>query len=265
MALQILFGADEHTAKDGPYARLMSTRKWIYLSSALAIMFAADLYDQAAAKGLIRVFDLPLAVISPAVLIGLLYLLLQYGLLIGQLAVSYDIIMDERLAFRRAEEIADAQDRVKLAREAALKRRQEQDQALIRAVIEASERVKTAQDELEKLAIEERRLEFEMGNLVDLKLDQTRERLARVRGTLPALEAALASAEVQRSTATLQSRPDDDPDIVEAMKVLDQIRAQNPADRRGYRQAEIAIDWLRLGPPVLVGAGAAARLALSMA
>jgi hypothetical protein len=101
--LQSVFGDDEHTASEGTYQRLMKTRKWLYLTSALAIVMSQGLYDEEAAKALLQVVAAPEWLIRGAVKIALGYLLLLYSLLFLQLATTYDIIWRERL-FKSARE-----------------------------------------------------------------------------------------------------------------------------------------------------------------
>lgn len=261
MAFQILFGADEHTAKDGPYTRLMSTRKWIYVSSALAIVLISGLYDEAAAKALLKVVALPTWLIAPAVAFGLLYLLAQYALLLGQLWVSYDIVMGERLAFRRADELNAAKQRVKEASEAVEKKaakifqtREERLVSLEQAIISTAKLRDQAHEEALVLvsdsslnapgrlaAVNERmkNLDDEMVRLADEKFKARRENSEAVR--LP---------------------PDED--LADAKALLAQLSAQDPADRKGYRSSEMMIDGLRLGPPMVLGFAAAIKLGLNI-
>lgn len=115
MALQSLFGDDEHTGADGPYTRLMRVRKWMYLSSGVLALLVYDLYSPDDMKRIIPPLDVPVWLIGQAVLIGLLYLLLQFSLLSFQLMTTYDIILRERLKFRRLEELNAARVRLKEA------------------------------------------------------------------------------------------------------------------------------------------------------
>lgn len=261
MALQIFFGADEHTAKDGPYARLMSTRKWIYLSSALAILLVSGLYDERAVKAALKVIAVPVWLLAPAVATGLLYLLVQYGLLIRQLWVSYDIVMGERLAFRRADELAIAKQKVKDASAALEKKADDIMKLRIQRSVAAKEALENAmlrRDQAEK-------------EIADLEYDSSLNAPSRKRLVADHLkdlirEISRLSAEARSTDHAAQQvvHVEPDEDLKEAQALLSQLRQQDPADRKGYRATEVLIDWLRLGPPVLLGAFAVLKLGAFM-
>lgn len=256
MALQVLWGADDHTAQDGPYTRLMKTRKWIYLSAIFSILLAAGHYDEAAVKPLLRVVSAPTALIVPAVLAGLIYLLIQYGLLLRQLLSCYDIIMDERLHFRRAEDLGKAKDRLRLAKDEVLRRnlalRTEIENALVKVKSELLEIYKR-QEKTEMLLNSSTQRGTSWRDRTSLELGQLRSDSAILEGQMNELKDRLVK---------LPAKPDytGDPDVADAQATLDQLRSQDPGDRRGYRSAEYLIDTLRLAPPVLVGAFAAGKL-----
>ena len=154
MALQILFGDDEHTASDGPYSRLMKVRKWMYLSSGALLLLAHGLYSEDKLATLFTPVRFPSWLLGPALASGLMYLLVQYGLLAIQLRTTYDIALKERLRFRRVEELASAQLRVDSARERVTARLSElrandlSDLATLAADIQATE------DEIGRMARE---------------------------------------------------------------------------------------------------------------
>jgi len=109
--LQILFGDDEHTAIDGPYQRLMKTRKWVYISAAAATVITLRLYNPAALPDALKFIQLPAWLIGKALIGGLTYLVFQYAFLAIQLGVTYDIVLGERLSSRRGEQIEAARKR----------------------------------------------------------------------------------------------------------------------------------------------------------
>ncbi|HEY0085891.1 MAG TPA: hypothetical protein VGB65_08260, partial [Allosphingosinicella sp.] len=116
--MQVIFGDDEHTAADGPYSRLMKARKWIYIGSIAELAIIKGLYNETATAEILKVASVPVAVLQPALLVGLAYMLIQYNLLVWQLFTTYDIVLAERFTFRRSDELAVARQRVITSREA---------------------------------------------------------------------------------------------------------------------------------------------------
>lgn len=105
---QVIAGEDEHTAVDGPYARLMKTRKWLLIASAAGAAIHLQIYDADAFKGLIKVLALPPWLLRSSVVAGLAYMLIQYALLAGQLLTTYDLILRERFVGHHDEAIKAA-------------------------------------------------------------------------------------------------------------------------------------------------------------
>lgn len=262
MAFQILFGDDEHTARDGPYNRLLKTRKWIYVSAALAILLAYDLYRPDAAADLLKVIGLPPLLIGPALMVGALYLLVQYGLLLGQLWVSYDLVLQERLTFRRAEELTKAQERVRMAREAAAKQSRATRDELRSDLAEVQRALSTAARELDERELDLKRLEGTYDNTASLKREQVTRRIELLKALTLQGQRRTADLEEQISEATFDVDVAEAPDVEEAEAELRHLRAQNPADRKGYKAMEVAVDVLRLIPPPIIGAWSLFRLGL---
>lgn len=86
--LHIVWGDDEHTSIDGPYARLMKARKWIYILSLIGLIIEFGLYNEAATEALVRVVDVPASLIRALVVLGLTYLMAQYAMLAVQLGTA---------------------------------------------------------------------------------------------------------------------------------------------------------------------------------
>lgn len=103
--LQAVFGDDEHTAFDGPYVRLMKTRKWLYLTAFFATILTLGLYSASEAWKLMPFLLVPEFFLKQICWGALLYLNLQYMALLVQLVSTYDIVLGERLRFKRQEEI----------------------------------------------------------------------------------------------------------------------------------------------------------------
>lgn len=260
MAFQILFGDDEHTAKDGPYSRVLKTRKWIYISAALAVILSLDLYRPDKTADLLQVANLPPGLIGSALLVGGTYLLIQYGLLLYQLFISYDLILAERLTFRRADDLNKAQERVRAAYdEAGIRVRKARDE-LESDLAEVEKAIFIAEKELDEKELDLRRLEGAYDSTATLKRDQAKRRIEFLK---TAMENGGRRAEQLRdkiSAHTFGADDPDDVDIQEAVAALNHLRAQNPADRKGYKAMEISIDVLRLVPPLVIGLGSVTRL-----
>lgn len=96
--IQVILGDDEHTAADGSYVRILKARKWLYLAAAAAVLQAYKLVDFAALRKLSGgVITLPAWLATNALLVGLTYLLIQYGILLVQLATAYRAVISARL------------------------------------------------------------------------------------------------------------------------------------------------------------------------
>lgn len=255
--LQIIFGDDEHTAADGPYARLMKTRKWLYLSSATLSIVHGGLYNEKAASSLLKIVKAPTSVVEPAFAIGVAYLLLQYSLLVGQLLSTYDIVLSDRFIFRRSDELTSARDKIKEATS--------QLQSSIHAFRQDfAIALQARQNELEnQIALESKKLNAlteqriklqqkssENGSLAKVMHDEGRQRAIRAR--------LLNSLQKLKSSPLDELDPSYDPSVklcqaalVEAEQAFMSLRSEMPSERHGYRFAEIIIDALRLGPPCL--------------
>lgn len=112
MPLQIFFGDDEHTALEGPYIRVMKARKWLVITSALAILAGLGLYDQQATKSIVRIFGVPDDLLRKSLGAALLYLILTYAFLVSQLLSIYDLTLSERFSIRQKEEVEKARNEV---------------------------------------------------------------------------------------------------------------------------------------------------------
>lgn len=260
MALQILFGDDEHTAKDGPYSRVLKTRKWIYVSAALAAVLALDLYRPDYAADLLKVAYLPPSLIGIALLLGGTYLLIQYGLLLYQLWISYDLILAERLTFRRADELNKAQERVRTAYDDAAMRARKARDDLEDDLSGVEKAISTAERELDVKEIDLSKLANSYDRTASLKRDQLSRRIEFLKTVI---RNGTSRSEQLRDTISRSAFSDTElntEDVKEAVAALNHLRAQNPADRKGYKAMEIAIDVLRLAPPLLIGSISLFRL-----
>lgn len=250
--LQIIFGDDEHTAADGPYSRLMKTRKWLYLSSAAAIAMASGLYDEASVKEILKVVELPIWTLAPALCVGLGYLTAQYLLLLRQLVSIYDLVLADRLQTRRVDDLNAARERIKDADaelHAALKASAEHDARLSRLTDELRT-LKQQNDGADAAA----RQGAGMGDRDDvMSASQVFTNAMRI----AELEKALAAEQGSNRTALVDSARSA---AVQAHEAYQQIYMSNPGNRSGYRASEVAIDALRLVPPLAASGYALWRL-----
>lgn len=109
---QNFFGDDEHTAADGPYSRVMKTRKWLCFTAAISTMFNLNLINTSKFSEVFKIFSMKNDVIMWSLFGANTYLLIIYAALCFQLVVVYDLILADRLRFRKDEEIANAQAKV---------------------------------------------------------------------------------------------------------------------------------------------------------
>lgn len=258
--LQILFNDDEHTAADGPYSRVMRTRKWLYLTSAASLAVSGGLYHPAAANALVKVVSLPTQVVAPTLALGVGYLLLQFCILVRQLVSTYDIVLSERFKSRREEELGRARDNVRQAqaehRASVEKFRREPERALAKRIAE--------------LEAEHKERQSELGTATNVRSAAERsgvagQRLAALwhqenRAKTMTATARSAIRRLQRD-ALGQLDPAYDEGVALAVEGLDgaqealqALRRQEPSERRGYRTSELCIDALRIGPPMIAAA-----------
>ena len=266
--LQIIFGDDEHTASDGPYARILKTRKWLYLSSAAGIAVASGLYDEHAATSIVRVFRLPTDAIEQALVFGVGYLLVQYALLMLQLVATYDIVLTERFAFRRADDLAAARLALKeVTRESSVAM-----DGYLRDKTAAFERVRedtqaalsAAEADLEA-ALELAEASGRQGATGD-EIKQALHLASRGKAVLAHRRSELGRLEDPAALAK-KARPEHDPTVKaaqekveEASSVLLKLQRQVPSMRWGYRASETLIDALRMLPPFALACVALALL-----
>lgn len=266
MPLQILFGDDEHTAKDGPYNRVLKTRKWLYLGAGLATLVAIGLYDEAAAKSLLRVVALPTYVVRNFLFVGLTYLLIQYVMLVAQLVVSYDLVLRERLAFRREDDLAAGRQKVADAQRAISEYRDERPSITPAEIARATDRVDLARAKLVEI-------QTRLSNAPvaapgsGVNLDGLAELGAKA--AITDSEAHLVSI-LERKEQLDAQRAEEDPvktSLLASLKVaadaLSLLQREDPAQRLGYRKFEMAIDGLRVFPPAAFAASALVGLGLS--
>ncbi len=261
--LQIFFGDDEHTASDGAYSRLMKARKWLYISSATAIVSAHSLYRPGALENLLKVVAVPTWLLHNAAAVGTFYLLFQYFLLLVQLASSYDISLKSRLVFRKADDAATATERLVAAEKRMLEarskvepsdaddmrvqftrlRRWRRRLAVLEerdAALKQQERFIALESDPERIsAFEEEKAAVEKG------ISETRMALANT-------EAELHRARGMNAQMTPEQR-EFQKELFDAEEAYATLRKEDPSSRLFYVGSEVAIDLARLLPPLAAG------------
>ncbi|MDQ8028570.1 MAG: hypothetical protein REJ23_07565 [Brevundimonas sp.] len=197
-------------------------------------------------------FSVPEGVVRQFLLAGLTYLLVQYIMLVAQLFVSYDLVLRERLAFRREDDLAAGRQKVGESQRALNGYKDQRPKAAPEEMAAARESVEKAVLRLAEIQKRPGRAERkEPGGGIDLDtlqefsaksalqqaeadLDNVRERHAKI------------EAELRREDPIKQSM------ILSLEQATDELLAlqrEDPAQRTGYRKIEIAIDVLRVVPP----------------
>lgn len=258
--LQVIFGDDEHTAVDGPYSRLMKTRKWLYLTSIAAALVSHSYFDTYALNTTLKIVSVSPYFIGTTLVVGLLYLSIQYALLMFQLCSIYDIVLNERFKFRREDELAAARGRVT---EADKKVRN------ITKMVNEHPDIIALNERSRKLDGEEQAVRFDMSAVAlshDYGNHDIDEGDSKSRPLKPFQIAQLKmeSIEIERNEISyllsstidklnrenLFSEAVDDVDVTRL--TYNSILKMNPADRNSYRYVESAIDLLRLLPPLVL-------------
>lgn len=253
-----LAGDDEHTAIEGPYARLMKTRKWLVISSVLAALVVLRVYDPVATKALIRITEIPDWLFANAVLGGLAYLAIQYGLLLYQLWITYDLTLSERLKFRRADDLAKAVDASRSAERDLVDAKSGGEISLTphpadirraeKQLRVAASNVETAQMKLHAESVP---------NTISWTLAENE--LEEAKRLLEDAEAAMVTVEAQKRSLSekIESRhariSAAQRNFDKAIQDLEELARQDPSKRGRYIWAEKAIDALRLAPPAFAG------------
>ncbi|MEN5229073.1 hypothetical protein [Brevundimonas naejangsanensis] len=104
-----LIGDDEHTAKDDAYVRAMKCRKWVVVSSALCVGVFANLFIPQKFSIYVGTVEIAAGTWRGLVSAGLVYTVVQYCLLLTQLAGRYSELLDQRFGIRELEKAVAAQ------------------------------------------------------------------------------------------------------------------------------------------------------------
>jgi hypothetical protein len=266
MGLPSLFGDDEHTAADGPYVRVMKSRKWLYIISALVLMFGFRLYDEAGAKALLKFATIPAKVVVPALVVAGIYMLVQYIMLSAQLYVTYDIVLSDRLTFRRADEIAKMSAQVSEAKSSF-------DRYLHNKRSEANAMVNATREQLESFRnIQKSRVDAINQNQADrLSAGENTWLVEAFKADLDVNLKAINEAEKNLDLAIKEQNIYSDEYFYlnkdkqafalhkaasDAASAFDRLQRQDPAGRWGYRKLEKWVDILRIVPPPIFAVGA---------
>lgn len=271
MPLQSFFGDDEHTAIDGPYARLMKTRKWLFISSGLSLLIVLRLYDGEALNDLIKVAELPPKIVGQGLLASLIYLLLQYSILLYQLTITYDLTLKERLTFRRADDLAKASESVTSARTAfeqnkrsAPLRGSPRSAALKNLQRRRAELRTTLENAILRRDIESGKGEgSEAWEIAHDAVHDAHAELSQIDAEIQDFNGN-ADADAQRMSDFSNQQASLAKTLEEATSAFRDLERQDPSQRRGYVFAERVIDIIRLSPALFTGAATAVSLSLAL-
>ncbi|MEG3125074.1 hypothetical protein [Sphingomonas sp. GB1N7] len=227
----------------------------MYILSFASFALSFDLYDEKAAKDLLHVINLPAHALSVSVAFGLSYLGLQYILLVCQLIVTYDITLDERLVFRREDELA-------IAREKETKAKIALDEA--KANLSTPE-LRKLRNEIATLSAENAKAildtntKHELGVLpIRIKsVTPTDEEIRQAKISIRNRTTRLKKLRDEEEWLTAQVKENDDPSWVAAYKTYKgallyrySVFEKAPASRMGYTLLERIIDGARVVPPI---------------
>jgi hypothetical protein len=211
------FGDDELTATDGSYVRLLRTRKWLYLSAAMAVLNVGGHLDVRAVSKLTgNAVELSSLAISIVILAGFALTSIQYGLLISQTRLIYDLVLAKRFSTSRREEL----DR-------------------LRKALNESERAYLTTKEEEEQEVKD--LELFQGSAVVRRKTKSGE-LILPSDSLAKLDRLRAQMIEERAALEV------------ARENLEEALAEDPATRPGFKSHEQWLDWLRIYPPALTAA-----------
>lgn len=278
MPLQILFNDDEHTASEGAYARLMKTRKWVYISSVLATALSLRLYDANAAALLFPVIKLPAHVLASGLLLGLIYMVIQFGLISFQLWRTYDLVLGSRLADRQEAKAVSMRDEIAAVEDELRSKHQEKAHAF-NQLANAADDVKATEAALQEW---EATAPDDIAHAIAGSLKGEGYEVSRRRHQMRGDSVTRAQAAARENYQALMAQHPGlwppsladaaDPVLASLSHSRDRLAArlkdlerEDPAKRPGYRTAEIAVDMLRLAPPVLFAIAAGINLAIAMA
>jgi len=254
MNFQLLLGDDEHTAADGAYVRVMKARKWIYVSAGIATLYYLGLLQLEELNAWLTFVELPNWLASQVIFAGLIYATVQYVFLTGQLTTCYDLVLTERMKFRRADALDAASERVEDARRQIQKR--ESDHLSF-----VDQHHQVALSERDRLKDEYQRRIDQLSNVTDETLRRAlTDEVTSLRKTINEVEVELHRLSTERSR-----RPIDDIDrqlreqMDDALRLRYELLREDPANRAGYRHAEVLIDVIRVVPPLIFGAFTSVR------
>jgi len=230
-----LFGDDEMTAGDGVYLRAVRVRKWLYLASGSAVLFAHFRFDGAKLSGLLGdVVQIDDYVIAPVLLSGFAILSVQYFLLLWQNWIVRDLTIAQRLGEQRQARIEAA--RAKLAEVAA-----------------QQSRVGDLRDKARN-SVEQFQTEFVPNKLADERAQNDLSE-AELKGARNQRRALLGKAQTDLAKFELDLRLADEM-VRERRAEFNREVNNDPKNRRFFLLIETCLDYLRLVPPAITAIAA---------
>lgn len=257
--LQVIFGDDEHTAADGPYVRVMKTRKWLYISSGIALIIGQGFYRPTEATELFKVAELPSWWLATGLKFGLIYLLIQYTILTIQLGSVYKVVLQDRMAGKRAEQLSEALERLKKAEhevDSYLNKHYEKNMDLIKPEIRRAKEDLHQANTDKNILSKDIEMEIERNDVgvrmpgIDLQSLSRKRRTA----SLKALEAEQKINDLMEKSYTPPDADEGYNQLIDAAIVARQdhekLRAQDIFSRPIFRRLETVVDAIRILPPI---------------
>lgn len=259
------FGDDDVNGPDGVFGAASKLRKWLYLTSGLAIMVSLRHVQPGQIENFLKVVSADYRGVAWTVLASLTYVIVHYSLLLWQVGLTYPIILTQRLAFRNQDRVEEARDRLtqtieqlENVRKIISDFRQNPRIAEVEREIEAERvRIEAGIKRLEEINPPTDSLDSEVRNL-RWEQDALPQSIGRKQMEIVMMNAAKnqvpADANLKSLEDAVQQRRGD----------LVKIAMTDPAATPGYELIERLRDTLRLAPPLLFGLGALTNLLLAI-
>jgi len=214
MSITALLDADTETFESGPYNRAVRVRKWVYFFAGATVVVANGWFANSDLLKWLGVSAVPTPVMWQAATLGLLYFLLQYLLVGVQVVMLYPSTLNKRFGEKARAELRRLELSLKKLRDET----NDEEQRHRVEVVQIQERIKKATN---------------TGDGNERKIQEA------------ALEGASQSYEaVQRARREQYD---------ELSRELDSASGTDHSQNPVVRLSEMALDFWRLGPPLIVG------------
>lgn len=213
--IRAMLDADTETFETGPYERAVRIRKYVYLSAAATAVLAQRWFADSDILSVIGISEIPDGVLHKSASATLAYFLCQYFLVLAQTASLYPNILTRRFGERSRARQIELEGELRALRE--------------------------------KQIVDDDAVE---GRKSELRARQNHAHQQRDTNEVAIVERALAQLEREQEL-TMEAREKQEIRLAEQYReAIRSDHGRNPV----IRASEIALDVLRLGPPIVVGA-----------